>query len=87
MLAVIISEGPLDVYGAVQGPGYAREGGHEAVAHVLDCLAAVTSDALPEDTIVLLQDPVRTLVSESAGERGPPFDIREQECDRTFEGG
>jgi hypothetical protein len=53
---------------------------------VFDRLAAVTSDALPKNAIMILQEPVRALVSELLGEVGPTFDVREQQGDCTFDG-
>jgi hypothetical protein len=50
-------------------------------------MAAVTNDALPENAIVIPQNPVRALVSQSLGEAGPAFDVREQQSDRAFDRG
>src|SRR3990170_8559700 len=67
-LRVVVREGPLDSDGALEGSGSRWEGGHDAVAGVLDLTAAAGLEGIADDSVVRSHHLLCLRVPEALGE-------------------
>ncbi|KKL58421.1 hypothetical protein LCGC14_2225600, partial [marine sediment metagenome] len=67
--------------GALQRLGRRGEGGHEAVASVLDFCAAVDVEGLADDGVVSAQYLLSLRVAQALGEAGGALHVRKQDGD------
>src|SRR3990172_6336695 len=80
-------EGLLDGDGALEGARGGREGGHDAVAGVLDLGAAVGLEGVADDGVVAAEELLRAVVAEALGEGGGALHVGEQDRHEAGRGG
>src|SRR4029453_1405478 len=76
-------KGALDGDGAIEGAAGGGEGGHDAVAGVLDLAAAVGLERVADDGVVGAEDILGGGVAEAAGKVGRAFYIGEENGDES----